>query len=539
MRKFKNIVLLLCLVLVLPGCFDDETQRVLLADNQQINTERNAFYAMTGILQQLQEIGDNYVIMGELRADLMDVTSNSSQELRDISEFKADSTNSFIIPRKYYAIINNCNNLINKIDTSIVTNGSKTLMYEMKAAKTIRAWTYLQLYQIFGNVHYYTQTMLDVKDQNRYTDIADFTQLSDTLIADLKPWLPADGIAEQFPLYGTIGVFPSAKLFIPTRFVLGELYLMRGDYALAANMYYQILRTNSLPLLNLKNSWNSTSTALNSPNWPKLFTDLSQAEQISIVGYSTEYTNFTMMPAMTSKTNYLLAPSALAIKTWEDQTYSISNTSTLSGDLRGRQGSYSTFTSLNELNDNVTNTLITKYGNIANYTTICRTSLIYLRYAEAINRYGKPNMAFTFLKYGLNKLNLENTAYVPAKELRNKENFMDFGQTKLATDAAAVLFAGNTGIRSRGCGAVDLNNSFKIPVGGDSITWVEDQLVTEYALETAFEGNRFNDLMRIANHRNDPTFLATKIAAKFPAEQQAAILNRLSDKKNWFLPEKK
>ena len=181
MKKIKNILVFLCLTLLLPGCFEDETQRLLFAEDQQINTERNAFYAMTGILQQLQEIGDNYVILGELRGDLMDVTKNSSQELRDISNFAADSTNSYIVPKKYYALINNCNNLINKIDTAVVTNGSKTLMYEMKATKTIRAWTYLQLFQNFGKVYYYNQAMLDVKDQNKYTTISDFTQLSDTL----------------------------------------------------------------------------------------------------------------------------------------------------------------------------------------------------------------------------------------------------------------------------------------------------------------------------------------------------------------------
>jgi len=549
MRKFRNIMVLICLTMLLPGCFQDETQSILLEGNQRINTERDAFYAMNGILQQLQQIGDNYVIFGELRGDLMDVTTKTPQELRDINDFQADSSNTYIIPKKYYAIINNCNNLIAKIDTAVVTNGSKTLMYDMKAAKTIRAWTYLQLYQIFGNVHYYTQPILNVTNQKNYTDISDFTQLSDTLLADLKSWVPGDGILEQYPdavvinnvpiFYTSIGSFVESKLFIPTRFVVGELYLMRGNYAQAANMYYQIMRTYSLTLINNKNAWNSTYTAYDTPNWPKLFTDLTLNEQISLIGYSNEYTSYFLMPSLTNTSNYVFCPSSTAIKNWEEQTYSISAVASLSGDLRGKEGSYSTFTSRNDVNDLVTNTYITKYSKIGNFIPICRASLIYLRYAEAINRYGKPNMAFTFLKYGLNKSNLENTFYVPAKELKNKDAFIDFGQNKLTTDASAILFASNTGIRSRGCGDVTLNNSFKIPTGGDSITWVEDQLMTEYALETAFEGNRFGDLMRISNHRNNPAYLAAKVAAKFPTAQQSAILTRLSDKKNWYLPEKK
>ena len=75
------------------------------------------------------------------------------------------------------------------------------------------------------------------------------------------------------------------------------------------------------------------------------------------------------------------------------------------------------------------------------------------------------------------------------------------------------------------------------PTLQDSILWVEDQLVNEYALETALEGNRFHDLMRISRYRKDASYLANKVAAKFSGSMRDKIIGKLSDQSNWYLPE--
>jgi len=66
----------------------------------------------------------------------------------------------------------------------------------------------------------------------------------------------------------------------------------------------------------------------------------------------------------------------------------------------------------------------------------------------------------------------------------------------------------------------------------DSIKWVEDAICTELALETSLEGNRFGDLVRIALRRNDPDFLAKRIASKHEGSEYNRIYGLLSlDKK--------
>jgi starch-binding outer membrane protein, SusD/RagB family len=69
---------------------------------------------------------------------------------------------------------------------------------------------------------------------------------------------------------------------------------------------------------------------------------------------------------------------------------------------------------------------------------------------------------------------------------------------------------------------------------------VEDAIADEAGLELAYEGNRWEDLVRIALRRNDAAFLADKIAAKFDKEgnpgMAATIKARLINKENWYLP---
>jgi starch-binding outer membrane protein, SusD/RagB family len=63
----------------------------------------------------------------------------------------------------------------------------------------------------------------------------------------------------------------------------------------------------------------------------------------------------------------------------------------------------------------------------------------------------------------------------------------------------------------------------------DSITnLIEDYIIAERALELAFEGKRWFDLVRVAERRNDPAYLADKVAAKFAGTSQyEAIRNKL------------
>ena len=163
-----------------------------------------------------------------------------------------------------------------------------------------------------------------------------------------------------------------------------------------------------------------------------------------------------------------------------------------------------------------------------------RVPLLYLRYAEAVNRLGKPNLAMAVLKNGLNNATMNNKKIVPQSEKGTiVPNYMDFKDLRFDT---------NIGIRMRGCGNVNLDTTFYVipnqvkltMMNTDSTKYVEDLIVQELALETAFDGNRFQDLMRVAIRRNDNSYLANIVASKYTSNKEA-IRAKLLDRTKWYL----
>jgi hypothetical protein len=99
---------------------------------------------------------------------------------------------------------------------------------------------------------------------------------------------------------------------------------------------------------------------------------------------------------------------------------------------------------------------------------------------------------------------------------------------------ARGLWHRNCGIRRR----VYLEN-LEVPDGGDSLMVLENHIIDEAARELAFEGHRWEDLVRVAMRRNDPSFLADKIYLKLQKGgygEAEEVRNRLMDTQNWFLP---
>lgn len=568
MRMIYKIALAITAIcLISSGCqkmLDVNSDRTSPTDGKKLTSFDNSLYYLSGIFSQVEKVAERYVVLGELRGDLMDITPNATLDLRQINNFEATADNPYVTIKDYYSIINNCNYLISITDTAVVTGGLKELLRVYAAAKAIRAWTYMQIVLNYGKAKYYNQPILSLDDTTKNYPEYDFNQLSTVLINDLLPLIDV-----QKPMYEgetntsgsfLIGELNSTYFYFPIRFLLGELYLWRGEYENAANAYRDLMYLN-YSVTNYKNisdgtepirsSWNVVNGEFVNINtkWASIFYSHSW-EILSEIGTTSQYGAGSKLKEL-SCTENMIRPSVVSVSNWDNQVYyDVNPLYVTSGDLRGILGSYIddwanfkyfTNTSIKisyGVSKKGSNNYILKYFvrdfpyNNSELITTCRAGLLYLRYAEAVNRIGKPNLAWAVLKNGLNVTNMSNPTIVPANEVgSSRPNYMNFDDPR---------FANNIGIHARGCGHVEKAASYSIPSLPslqDSVLYVEDMIQKELALETAFEGNRFQDLMRIALRRNDPSYLANLVAQKHP-DNQEAIRVKLLNTDNWYLPSK-
>ena len=140
---------------VLTSCedfFTQESDDVLYADQEHLNIAEDSIYSVTGILTKLQALADRTVLLGELRGDLVDLTTVANNDLREIYEFNVSDDNKYNQPSDYYAVINNCNYYLAHRDSTLKTGSTNVVIDEYIAVAAWRAWAYLQLARIYcGN----------------------------------------------------------------------------------------------------------------------------------------------------------------------------------------------------------------------------------------------------------------------------------------------------------------------------------------------------------------------------------------------------
>lgn len=154
MKKFSvSMLSLLFAGILLTGCkkvFDLQPQDQLDYANAYQNVY-DADAAVVGIYGKFMGLADRYVILNELRGDLLDYTANANEALRQVSTHTVTAGNPYADPRPFYEVIINCNDALENFKIMVADKKMTEAEFNQRYSDigALRSFLYLQL-----GIHY-------------------------------------------------------------------------------------------------------------------------------------------------------------------------------------------------------------------------------------------------------------------------------------------------------------------------------------------------------------------------------------------------
>ncbi|TNF44810.1 MAG: hypothetical protein EP310_02655, partial [Bacteroidetes bacterium] len=154
-NNIKLLLLIFIPALLFTSCKDffDPEQDIRVKDEQIFRDWYEYRSAEMGMYAMQQQLTEQLFILGELRADLVNITQNADADMVEIYNFKPSRENKYVSPVNFFKLISQTNNLIKILQEnhpevtdpkSPVTNFDR--LYG--EALCMRAWAYFNAVRI-------------------------------------------------------------------------------------------------------------------------------------------------------------------------------------------------------------------------------------------------------------------------------------------------------------------------------------------------------------------------------------------------------
>jgi starch-binding outer membrane protein, SusD/RagB family len=520
-RSIINVYQLLALVAIvvaISSCSDEffnEQAGERITPDQHYKSEIDAEISLFGAFAPIRDIMPQMIMLDGMRSDQMVPGPGSDAYLAAINLQSFTLDNPFIDASAYYKVIINCNEVLANIDqvNELDRNFTPFILNLFKGSLvTLRGWSYLNLVKLYGEAAWIDGTYASLPEGRKQTFISKDAMI-DTLINQLTPYV-------YDPTQGKEFIEGNFSPIMNTKAVLGELYLEKNDYINAA----KYLKLACESYLNQPTVFKVDKTYTKEA-WKTIFigAEYQGTENVSYISYNIYENLINPLPRwLMASDMYLAKPAQSLVDSFKVQVQLNKKPTDL---FRGQGITYDTIATGEPF---ISKYSLDKGQEFSTDIVISRAADWHLMLAEALNRTGNP----TDESYALILLNAGFA-------------------TEKTKPSAYSKWSGNLGIRGRAYLAnKEVPDSVEVVSGSDTTTvklegiarteYIEDLIMDERAMELAFEGHRWFDLVRVANRRGNPAYLANKVAAKYDdpilAEQ---VKSKLMQPSNWYLPLKK
>ena len=456
----------------------------IIEKEQAFNDKNSTRLAMIGLYGLMADLTEPLFLAGEVRADLVVATKSADAYIKEFSNNSFSASNPYISPKPFYSLINNTNDFLTRFGEMVENQEMDSVDYVQYKSEliAIRVWTQYQIAKIFGHCKYYTHVPTPENSSEieslPYDDVLLEKLLSDIMFSDTTSFTSTI----ESDIWNSVRF---SDYYVNT--IMGELYLDLGEYENAYDKFNEVTRIGDISS-RAAHRFN-LSMLLRGDAWmEELFIKNWESSRlldnaIFLIAFDNKYNQSNELFSWTKSMNYQVAPA-----TWYFEQFNAhANADLEQPDPR--------FASLQFANDNIgLNTYyINKYGEDDRPFIVARTARLELYKLYCMNFWEDEDGPYD--------------AYSDLNDIRRRVDAPRIEQS--------LLFFNDR---------------------DTSMLWVEDRILDEMAYETGFEGHRWFDLMRIAKRRNDPSYLADRVAMKYPESLQEEIRQRLMDPKNWYIP---